>query len=345
MIIDAERKIHYVNPAFERVTGYQREEVIGTLLTTLSSGGLHPAQYREIWDTLGRGEIWKGRITSRRKDGSPYEEESVITPVIDSKETITDYVFVQRDITQEAMLSKAKDYFASVTSHELRTPLTKLGLVKLLLRNLSAKEGEHEPLGQITKALDDSITDFDRIISASEMFTSLLMSRPGQALSQVNIFLILSYSIELAKANLVSAGRNIAIVTDIEGLDRNAIVNIAQGMIQRALSEILSNAIKYTSDGTRIWITARQEPGGVVVEIRDEGIGIPDGKKSLIFEPFFSLEDHYKHATSQYQYMGGGIGMGLTLSRLIMEFHGGKLELESEGENKGTSVKLIFPHK
>jgi PAS domain S-box-containing protein len=345
MIIDTEKKIRYVNPAFERVTGYQREEVIGTILTTLSSERLHPAQYGEIWDTLAGGDIWKGRISSRRKDGSAYEEESVISPVIDSKGTITDYVLVQRDITQEAMLSKAKDYFASVTSHELRTPLTKLGLVKLLLRNLSAKEGDHEPLGQITKALDDSITDFDRIISASEMFTALLMSKPGKTLSQANLFLVLSYSIELAKANLVSAGRNITIVTDIAQLDNSAMVFIAQDMIQRALSEILSNAIKYTSDGMRIWITARSEQGRAVVEIRDEGIGIPAGKKSLIFEPFFSLEDHYKHATSQYQYMGGGIGMGLTLSRLIMEYHDGKLELESEGENKGTSVTLIFPLK
>jgi PAS domain S-box-containing protein len=345
MIIDTDRKIHYVNPAFERITGHQRQEVIGTILTTLSSERLDPALYGELWGALSRGEIWKGRITSRRKDGAAYEEESVITPVIDSKGNITDYVLVQRDITQEAMLSKAKDYFASVTSHELRTPLTKLGLVKLLLRNLSAKEGDHEPLGQITRALDDSITDFDRIISASEMFTSLLMSRPKQTLSQVNIFLILSYCVELAKANMVSAGRNIAFVTDFEGLDRNTLVNIAQGMLQRALLEILSNAIKYTSDEKRIWVTARSDGGKAVVEITDEGIGVPAGKKALIFEPFFSLEDHYKHATSQYQFMGGGIGMGLTLARLIMEYHGGRLDLESEGENKGTSVTLTFPLK
>lgn len=345
MIIDADRKIHYVNPAFERVTGYQREEVIGTILLTLSSERLAPALYREIWGALSKGEIWKGRITSRRKDGSAYEEESVITPVIDSKGNITDFVLVQRDITQEAMLSKAKDYFASVTSHELRTPLTKLGLVKLLLRNLSSKEGDHEPLGQITKALDDSITDFDRIISASEMFTALLMTKPSQMPSQANLYLILSYCVEMAKANLISAGRDIAIITNIEELDRNTLASMAQGMIQRALLEILSNAIKYTSDGKKIWVAARSENGRAVIEIEDEGIGVPVGKKALIFEPFFSLEDHYKHATSQYQYMGGGIGMGLTLSRLIMEYHGGKLELESEGENKGTTVKLIFPLK
>jgi PAS domain S-box-containing protein len=345
MIIDADRKIHYVNPAFERITGHQREEVIGTILLTLSSDRLSPALYSEVWGALSSGEIWKGRITSRRKDGSAYEEESVITPVIDSNGTITDYVLVQRDITQEAMLSKAKDYFASVTSHELRTPLTKLGLVKLLLRNLSAKEGDHEPLGQITKALDDSITDFDRIISASEMFTALLMSRPRQTPSQANLFLILSYCIEMAKANLISAGRNIAIVTDIEGLDPKTMANVAQGMLQRALLEILSNAIKYTSDGKRIWVTARSDGGRAMIEIKDEGIGVPAGKKALIFEPFFSLEDHYKHATSQYQYMGGGIGMGLTLSRLIMEYHGGRLELASDGEDKGTSVTLTFPLK
>ncbi|MBF0291447.1 MAG: PAS domain S-box protein [Nitrospinae bacterium] len=345
MIIDANKKIHYVNPAFERVTGYQREEVIGTILATLSSDRLSASLYGEIWGALSKGEIWKGRISSRRKDGSAYEEESVITPVIDSKGTITDYVLVQRDITQEAALSKAKDYFASVTSHELRTPLTKLGLVKLLLRNLSAKEGDHEPLGQITKALDDSITDFDRIISASEMFTALLMTKPSQMTSQANLFLILSYCVEMAKANLISAGRDISIVANIEELDRNTLVNVAQGMIQRALLEILSNAIKYTSNGKKIWVTARCDGGRAVVEIKDEGIGVPFGKKALIFEPFFSLEDHYKHATSQYQYMGGGIGMGLTLSRLIMEYHGGRLELESEGENRGTSVKLIFPLK
>ena len=111
----------------------------------------------------------------------------------------------------------------------------------------------------------------------------------------------------------------------------------------RILADPSPGSMEYTPDGKSVNVTGKISENYAVIEIKDEGIGVPHEKREQIFEPFFSLENHKTHSTSQYQYMGGGIGMGLTLARLIAEYHKGKLTLQSEGEGKGTTVSMTFP--
>jgi signal transduction histidine kinase len=110
-----------------------------------------------------------------------------------------------------------------------------------------------------------------------------------------------------------------------------------------AIDNVLSNAVKYTPDGKGIGVAAKVVGDSAVIEIRDEGVGIPDEKREQIFEPYYSPEDTNHHATGQYGHLTGGIGLGLTISRLIVEHHGGTLSLQSEGKNRGTSVTMTFP--
>jgi signal transduction histidine kinase len=138
--------------------------------------------------------------------------------------------------------------------------------------------------------------------------------------------------------------RDIHINVNIDTLPKETIILGEREMIINAIDNILSNAIKYTPDGKGIAVTAKAEERSAVIEVRDEGVGIPREKmKYIIFEPFFSLEDVYQHSTGQYKYKGGGIGLGLTLAHMIMEYHSGKLTIESAGENMGTTVTMSFP--
>lgn len=343
IITDTTGVIQYVNPAFERVSGYSREEAVGSSVEIIASGK-HPQEFfEEMWRTISRGEIWKSRVVNKRKSGELYEEDVVISPIADADGRITSYVSVQRDMSRELMLSRAREYFTSVTSHELRTPLTKLGLVRLLLLNLGQKFPELEDVERIKQTLEGSIADFDRIITASEMFTELMIASTRKLFRQVNIFLVLQYCVETARNSVRQEGRHIEIRTDFGALERNSYVYGIQKMIERAVYEILSNAIKYTPDGRKITVLGREESGRMVIEVADEGIGVAPDKKALIFEPFFSLEEHSTGVTSQFGYKGGGIGMGLTLAQLIMEHHEGSLEFESEGEGHGSTVRLVFP--
>lgn len=115
VITDADGVIQYVNPAFETITGYDREEVIGENLRVLKSGDHQDASYEEMWNTISQGGVWSGVFVNRRKDGTKYEEETSIKPVFDSKGEIVSYVAVKRDVTEkrrsEAALAASEERF------------------------------------------------------------------------------------------------------------------------------------------------------------------------------------------------------------------------------------------
>jgi PAS domain S-box-containing protein len=104
VLTDAAGTIQYVNPAFERFTGYTREEAIGKNPRILKSGTQTDEFYREMWTTLLRGDVWSGNIVNKRKDGSKYREEMVISPVRDANGTVVNYAALKRDTTLESQM-------------------------------------------------------------------------------------------------------------------------------------------------------------------------------------------------------------------------------------------------
>ena len=99
VITDERGRIEYVNPSFTEITGYTKEETLGKDTSILKSGEHPAAFYREMWETVQRGDTWHGELVNRRKDGSTYIEEQVITPIRDERGNITNYVAVKQDIT------------------------------------------------------------------------------------------------------------------------------------------------------------------------------------------------------------------------------------------------------
>jgi len=344
VITDPSGAIQYVNRAFEISTGYSRGEAIGANPRVLKSGKHDREHYKNLWDTITSGATWKGHLINKRKDGALYEEEATISPVSGDKGEITGYVAVKRDITRESRLQQARDYFTSVTSHELRTPLTKLSLARLVLEKMGRSDKlDLESVSASITALDSSINDFSRIITAGEMFTDLALYRKTMSFRDAPLSPILSYCVELSKKNLTEEKRNIEMSMSIELEKGEDQVPCDPAMIQYAIGEVISNSAKYTPDGKRIKVRMRRENENIVIYIMDEGIGISKAEKDSVFEPFYSLESTNTHSTGQYAFKSGGIGMGLTLARLIFQSHGGDLELETEGEDVGVMVVMTLP--
>ena len=134
--------LEYVNPAFERLSGWMREEIVGRHTRILKSGR-HPASfYRELWETVLRGDVWRGRMTNRRRDGTLFEEEETITPVRDTSGRTTHFVCVRREVggterngTEPAREeSQALAPIVSSLAGELNNHLSTVNLSLALLR-------------------------------------------------------------------------------------------------------------------------------------------------------------------------------------------------------------------
>ncbi|MGK7345670.1 MAG: PAS domain-containing sensor histidine kinase [Candidatus Nitrospinota bacterium M3_3B_026] len=343
MIADSEGVIQYVNPAFEKVTGYSREEALGRNPRMLKSGRQDVHFYRQMWDTIKGGRTWTGYMTNRRKDGSFYEEENTISPVFDSQGEIINFVAIKRDVSREAMLAHAKDYFTAVTSHELRTPLSKLELVRMMLDGVEAAPGEKDKLEEIRSLLKESSFGLDRIIYATSLISDLTVSAARDRFQSVDYYFDLLYCVESARAAIDKEGREVSIALGVEGDAREAKILSDRRLFRSAVDEAVSNAVRYSPRGGVVRVSAVLEGGSVVIRIKDEGEGIPADKRGQVLEPYFSLEDPLHHSTGQSRVVGGGMGLGLTIIRLIMESHDGKFEMDSGGPGKGTEVILGFP--
>ncbi|RZB38346.1 MAG: hypothetical protein SRB2_00094 [Desulfobacteraceae bacterium Eth-SRB2] len=105
-ITDRNGTIQYVNPTFERLTGYSRKDAIGQNPRILKSGKQDAFFYKRMWDTLIRGISWKGRVINRKKDGSFFEADATISPIFDKSGKITNFVSIKRDVTREIELEK-----------------------------------------------------------------------------------------------------------------------------------------------------------------------------------------------------------------------------------------------
>ena len=145
--------IQYVNASFERITGYNRSEVIGQNLGILKSGQHSGRFYREMWDTIRSGEVWSGRIINRRKDGTLFEEETTISPLRDESNAIIHYVAVKRDVTHEVQLEKqlrqaqkmeAIGTLAGGIAHDFNNILSAIiGYVELAQLDITRKQHGH----------------------------------------------------------------------------------------------------------------------------------------------------------------------------------------------------------
>lgn len=157
VITNTEGTIAYVNAAFERVTGYSRAEALGQTPRILKSGHQDAAFYADLWSTIEAGEVWRGHFVNRRKDGTRYEEDAVITPVRDESGAIVRYVAVKRDVTEALAMEvqlrqsqklEAAGALAAGIAHEINTPI--------------------QFVGDNTRFMADAFTDVQQLIEAYE---------------------------------------------------------------------------------------------------------------------------------------------------------------------------------
>jgi len=344
IITDPAGTIEYVNPAFEKSTGFTSAELLGQNPRILNSGEQGHLFYRQLWSTITSGTVWRGEFHNRRKDGSLFWEWATISPVLNESRQIVHFVAIKEDITKrkaiEASLAtallraeaanRAKSEFLGVMSHELRTPLNGvLGFAAILADT----------------PLDSEQKDYVNTISLSgEHLLAIVSDILNFASIEAGTLAI--HVAPLAVADLLKTAENIVRKTaDEKGVELRC--ELAAGTpeqitgdevrMRQILINLLGNAVKFTASGSVVLRVATGSDGGGYLDfsVEDTGIGISSDDLSRLFQPFVQ-------ADSKRNRRFGGTGLGLAISRRIAEAMGGTITAAST-PGKGSLFTFRFP--
>ena len=227
--------------------------------------------------------------------------------------------------------SRAKSDFLANMSHELRTPLNAIiGFSDVLAEGIAGplSEQQKEFTGYISSSGKHLLSLINEILDLSKIEAGKVELK----LTRFSIKDFLANSIVLVREK--AANHNIQIITDIP--EDIGIVNADELRIKQVVFNLLSNAVKFTQDGGKVGIEAKRSNSEITVTVWDTGIGIDPQKKEKLFREFEQLE-------SDFARKYGGIGLGLAISKSIIELHSGRIYAESEGLNKGSRFTFVIP--
>ena len=343
VITDTEGTIQYVNPVFERTTGYTRDEIIGQNSRLLKSGKQDPTFYADLWETIGRGEVWAGHFTNRKKDGSLYEEEATISPVRDASGNLVNFVAVKRDVTKEVGLEnqlmqaqkmEAIGTLAGGVAHDFNNLLTViLGYSQFGLGRLATSDPLYGDIQEIEKAG----------LRAAALTSQLLaFSRKQVFQPRILDLNVLVTDLKKMLIRLIGEDIDLTAVLDLEV----GSVKADPGQLQQVIMNLAVNARDAMPNGGKLTIEignvdlsteyASQHieatPGAyVMIAISDTGCGMDEETRSHIFEPFFTTKE-----------FGRGTGLGLSTVYGIVKQSGGFISVYSE-PGRGTTFKVYLP--
>jgi PAS domain S-box-containing protein len=334
------------NHGAERLFGYQASEVIGKPVTILI-----PEEHRDeepgILERIRRGEsVDHYECVRRRKDGNRLEISLTVSPMRDAWGKVIGASKIARDITQQkraerelarahgeaVTASRAKDDFLAALSHELRTPLNPV----LLLASEAAVDPELPPAVRAQFATIRNNVELEaRLIDDLLDLTRITHGKMRLNLAVVDVHTLLNEAVTTVRADLDQKRIQLALEPGAPG----RFVRGDAARLQQVFWNVLKNAAKFTPEGGSVRVATREEAGNVVITITDSGIGLTAEERGRIFEAFTQGD----HASGQSAHRFGGLGLGLAISRMLMESHGGRIEASSEGRGRGAVFTITLP--
>ncbi len=336
-LLDTNGNIATWNSGAERILGYKEAEIIGKpyslifipreIITT------QPEHELEIARDNGRSEDERWHI---RKDGTQFWASGVVTPLWDETGKLRGYAKVMRDITDRkrvetelAEANRRKDEFLAMLGHELRNPLAPIMNSLQILRlekplspqaqqavDMMERQARH-----LTRLVDD-LLDVSRITRGK-----IHLRR-----SRVELHTIVEHAVDTTRHLIESRQHELTVSLPAESIWLEA----DPARMEQVLGNLLCNAAKYTEPGGRIWLTAERQGPEVIIRIKDTGIGILPEMLPHIFDIFVQADRALDRAQ-------GGLGIGLTLVKALVEMHEGKVEAHSPGVGKGAEFIVRLP--
>ena len=364
VITDLQGQISYVNEKFCQVTGYTMEEALGANPRVLKSGEMPIEVYEELWKSISSGREWRGELLNKKKNGELYWEAASISPITSADGAITHYLAVKEDITERKQMEKelqtrvteldeaqstmlnmmedldeekqkaeeatqAKSDFLANMSHEIRTPMNAIiGMSHLALKtDLDPKQHDYlvkiQSSAQALLGIINDILDFSKI-EAGKMDMEIIDFSLDQALDNM--------------ANLVgvkSQEKGLELLLKVDPELPNELLGDPLRLGQ-VLVNLSNNAVKFTETGEIVISAGLMEMADEQIKVRfgvrDTGIGLTEEQRGKLFQAFSQAD-----ASTTRKY--GGTGLGLTISKKLVEMMGGEIWVESE---PGVGSEFIF---
>ena len=362
-ITDPQGKINYVNDKFCAISKYSREEVLGQDHRIVNSGYHSKEFIRQLWTTITHGQVWHGEIRNRAKDGSDYWVDTTIVPFLNEDGKPRQYVAIDTDITerkraeeeirslndgleqrvaertielqsakeQAESADRMKSEFLASMSHELRTPLNGIiGFSEFLIDGktgaLTAKQTEYVTdifnSGRNLLQLINDVLDLAKV-EAGKMELHPETFSMGKAIEEV-----------CSVVGPMAQRKKLAIISTVDPSADE--VTLDKQKLKQVLFNLLSNAVKFTEDGGTVRLIADLYDGTRLrLQVQDTGIGIKSEDLDKLFIEFQQLDSGLAR---HHQ----GTGLGLALTKKIVEFQQGTIAVESE-LGKGSTFTVILP--
>lgn len=330
-------RITRVNPAAQQLLGFTEKELIGTwfpkkvLAVTFDDIPVNLID-RPITKAFLTGKPISEKLYYRRKNGQKLPVAINVSPILlDGKPLGAIEVF--RDITLEQEVDRMKSEFISLASHQLRTPLSAIKTYTHMLQD--------GYMGELNPAQKNSL---NTIVGASNRMNELISTLLNITRMESGTIAVTMKSVRIDKVAddvvkelaLMAGSKSIKLTVSV--LPKEGITLTSDGLIlKEVLSNLTSNAIKYTPEKGNVQIRLRVQRDNVVAEIRDSGWGIPKYSQDQIFSKFFRAHNIVKRETT-------GTGLGLYLVKGLIDALGGRIWFKSQ-EGKGTSFFFSLPQK
>ncbi|WED20795.1 response regulator [Vibrio sp. JC009] len=346
---DLDGYIQYANQSTAEVSGYPMLEIIGERPSLFKSGEHQNEFYAELWQTISSGNVWRGELCNKKKNGELYWVLAVISPVRGTEGAFTRYVAIEEDVTEQRKLreqlikakeqaesaNKAKSSFLAMMSHEIRTPMNGVvGIIDLL--NQTNLDREQVRLAHIAKMSSMSLLN---IINDILDFSKIEAGRMKLESIPVAWRSVIDGAAEMVSGELKSRDLRLYCLVDPAVPER---VHGDQERLRQLLLNLLSNAIKFTeSTGEKEGVivirlnfkadSLRQ----LVLEVEDNGIGISPEQLKTLFQPFVQAD-----SSTHRRY--GGTGLGLSICVRLIGMMGGEISCVSE-EGSGSRFIVNLP--
>ncbi|HEV2844774.1 MAG TPA: PAS domain S-box protein, partial [Thermoanaerobaculia bacterium] len=324
------------NAGAEAIKGYRADEIIGQHFSRFYDPDIvaqgWPAHELEMAKKEGRFEDEGWRV---RKDGSTFWASVVITALHDRTGRLRGFAKITRDLTTRKRVEALEEAevrtqaFLAMLAHELRNPLAPirnaLGVLQMTPQNdsitLWSREVIERQVTHLTRLVDD-LLDMSRITS-----NKITLKREPVELAELT-----RDALEVTRPLIESREHTLEVRAEAEPLW----VEGDPTRLSQVVLNLLNNSAKYTPPGGRIWLTVEREDGQAVLRVRDTGVGIPADLLPKVFDLFVQGERTLDRSE-------GGLGIGLTLVRQLVQLHGGSVQALSPGPGRGTELVVRLP--